>query len=188
MTKESKIRLTDKIIITFEGNNLPREVKLYRGTIRLRIIPFMESVRQCYGYFQFGHQKRLCRVYKKCVVCGESFHGECNKEPKCVNCGEKHWPNSKKCPEYEYNFQLKRYMVERNVSIYEAMKVVNKPMARRDLGHQCLWLRICNLPELLGEGEGGSSHVRPCHALPDTWGPSILAIIDQESCEEDVAG
>lgn len=56
-TKESKTRLTNLIIVTYEGNKLPESVALFDGPIRLRIRPFMEPVRQYFGCFQYSHHK-----------------------------------------------------------------------------------------------------------------------------------
>lgn len=44
-TKESRIRLTNLIIVTYEGTVLAEAVTLFDGVIRLRIRPFMEPVR-----------------------------------------------------------------------------------------------------------------------------------------------
>lgn len=74
-TKESRIRLTNLIIVTYKGNVLPEYVTLFEGVIRLRIRPFMEPVRQCFGCFQYGHFKRLCRADRKYIVCGEDSMG-----------------------------------------------------------------------------------------------------------------
>lgn len=124
-TKESKIRLTNLIIVTYEGNILPEFVTLFDGVIRLRLRPFMEPVRQCFGCFAYGHYRKACRANRKCMVCGKDFHGECRAEPSCLNCGERHRANDKqKCIFYEYNLNLKKTMADRNMSIYEARKIV----------------------------------------------------------------
>lgn len=102
----------------------------------------MEPVRQCYTCFQYGHHKKTCRGDRKCIVCKEKFHGKCLKEPKCLNCGEKPRSNDKKCHVYEYNFQLKKIMAERNTSFYEAMNIV-RPNTKIDLERQKMFLRIC---------------------------------------------
>lgn len=67
------------------------------------------------------------------MVCGEDFHGECHAEPKCINCGEKHKANDKqKCVLYEYNYNLKRVMADRNMSIHEARQVIRKPYLKME--------------------------------------------------------
>lgn len=132
-TKESRTRLTSLILVTYEGNVLPEFVTLFEGAIRMKIRPFMEPVRQCFGCFQYGHFKRFCREDRKCMVCGEDFHGEYHAEPKCINCGEKHKANDKqKCVLYEYNYNLKRVMADRNMSIHEARQVIRKPYLKME--------------------------------------------------------
>lgn len=96
-TKESKYKLTELIIITFEGNKLPQSVSLFGGIVRLRVRAFMEPVRQCYGCYEYGHYRHACRYNgRKCMVCGKEFHGECYAEPSCINCGGKHIATDRK--------------------------------------------------------------------------------------------
>lgn len=46
---------------------------------------------------------------------------------------DKHKPNDKqKCVIYEYNFNLKRLMADRNISIYEAMNMIRKPDTKKE--------------------------------------------------------
>lgn len=73
-TKESKIRLTNLIIVTYEGNILLEFVTLFDGVIRLRLRPFMEPVRQCFGCFAYGCYRKACRANRKYMVCGKDFH------------------------------------------------------------------------------------------------------------------
>lgn len=56
-TKENKTRFTDQIIFTYKGNELPRVIGTYGSTIRLRVRPFIEPVKQCFGCFKFDHLK-----------------------------------------------------------------------------------------------------------------------------------
>lgn len=42
----------------------------------------------------------------------------------CVNYGEKHKYINKKCPNFRYNYQLKKLVVERNISIHKAKMIV----------------------------------------------------------------
>lgn len=133
-TKESTFKLTDLIIVTYEGNILPEAVTLYAGVIKLRLRAFMEPVRQCFGCFEYGHYRQTCRhTNRKCMVCGKDFHGECNAEPSCINCGGKHIAtDKKKCAVYEYNLNLKKTMANRNISIYDAKKIIKSPYLRKD--------------------------------------------------------
>lgn len=132
--KEVRMRLTSLVILTYEGNVLPESVTLFGGTIRMKVRPFMEPVRQCFGCFQYGHFKKFCKIERKSMVCGKNFHGECTATPRCINCGDKHKANDKqKCVLYEYNYNLKRVMADRNMSIYEARQIVRRPYLKKDV-------------------------------------------------------
>lgn len=76
------------------------------------------------------------------TICGENFHGEYLKEPKCVNCKEKHRSTDKKCFIYVYNFNLKRLMADRNISIYEAMNIIKRPDTKKDAERRKAFPRV----------------------------------------------
>lgn len=42
--KENEVVYTDKVILTYEGNELPSEVQLYNNLVRVRVRPFIEPV------------------------------------------------------------------------------------------------------------------------------------------------
>lgn len=131
-TKKSKFKLTDLIIVTYEGNVLPDHITLFDGIIRSRVRAFMEPVRQCFGCFAYGHFRKTCRAIRKCMVCGKDYHGECKEKPTCINCGESHIAiDKKRCILYEYNLNLKKTMTDRNMSIYEARKIVKTRFKKR---------------------------------------------------------
>lgn len=41
--------------------------------------------------------------------------------------------DKQKCVLYEYNYNLKRVMADRNMSIYETRKIIRKPDLKRDV-------------------------------------------------------
>lgn len=89
---------------------------------------------KCFGCYAYGHFRHTCRYTRKCMVCGKDYHEECNAEPSCINCGGNHRAMDKKrCVLYEYNLNLKKAMADRNISIYEARKIVKRPDLRRDI-------------------------------------------------------
>lgn len=90
ITKEVKEKYLDKIIVTYEGEHLPRSTYIYGNTIALRIRPFTELVRQCFNCFKFGHKKNWCKADRKCINCGQTEHGRCEKETRCANCAGMH--------------------------------------------------------------------------------------------------
>lgn len=62
--KEVMTKFTDNLIVTFDGNNLPNEIKIYNRLVNLRVRPFIEAVKQCFNCFKFGHIKSVCRAKK----------------------------------------------------------------------------------------------------------------------------
>lgn len=57
----TKWKFSPYIIITMEGNVLPRELKLWNGTTGIKIRPFVEQARQCYNCYKYGHFKNFVR-------------------------------------------------------------------------------------------------------------------------------
>lgn len=112
------------ILVTMEGNNLPDKVSLYGDVINIRVRPFIEPVRQCFNCLRFGHIGRECRNPKICITCGTAFHGDCNRDSRCVNCKNAHKANDKTCPTRQHNIRIKAVMAKKNISAYEAQKVL----------------------------------------------------------------
>lgn len=111
-TREIVENPTSGIIITWEGSRLPEHIAIYNGLVRLKVRPFVPMVKQCFKCYRYGHFKVHCRNRERCKVCGEDFHGRCDRELKCINCGGNHMSNDKRCDVYLYNRGLKRTMAE----------------------------------------------------------------------------
>ncbi|CAL1681333.1 unnamed protein product [Lasius platythorax] len=119
-TKQLMNKYLHQVLITVEGNELPTEIKIFGGLMAIKVRPFMEPVKQCFNCFKFGHYKTECRASRICIICGEDYHGTCEREIKCTNCCRRHKPTYRRCQEYIYNFQLKKIMAESNKTIEEA--------------------------------------------------------------------
>lgn len=65
-SKKILSKFSHHVLITLEGNELPKELKIFNGLAAIRIRPFIELVRQCYKY---GHLKATCRADKLCLIC-----------------------------------------------------------------------------------------------------------------------
>lgn len=95
----SKISISNNVIITFEGNQLPKYVTL--DNLIIPVFIQVDAVRQCKKCWRFGHSQNSCRGKENCVNCGNLKHDD--KEEcitKCVNCGLKHKANDRLCPIY----------------------------------------------------------------------------------------
>lgn len=104
-----KLQLIDTnfFIIIFKGRVLPNSVSLYDGLVNLRIRPYIPAVKQCYNCYRFGHTKAVCRnKVRRCVNCGEEFHGNCDSKHYYLNCGPGHKANNRGCETYDYNRQI----------------------------------------------------------------------------------
>lgn len=51
-SKEMVSRFTHHILVTMEGNELPKMIKIYNGLTAVRIRPFIEPVKQCYNCYR----------------------------------------------------------------------------------------------------------------------------------------
>lgn len=109
----------------FEGQDMPKFVYLWYS--RLPCEPFIQNPIQCFSCFRYGHITKYCKSKKLCNKC---FHEdddehECNLvELKCLNCGGKHNSNSKSCPEYERQRNIKLLMSTRSLCFPEANALI----------------------------------------------------------------
>lgn len=112
------------ILMTMEGGSLPQFLSLYNGVTKIKVRPYIEPVRQCFKCLRYGHLKDTCKRYKVCNNCGRAFHGECTEVTKCVNCGDRHKTINKSCLVFQKSVEIKKVMAEKNVSGFEAARLV----------------------------------------------------------------
>ncbi|XP_029178519.1 uncharacterized protein LOC114946237 [Nylanderia fulva] len=112
------------VIITFSGQNLPSEVRLYK--IKIEVDPYMTLPIVCYNCFKLGHTSLNCRNETKCSMCGENKHQEsCGTScPKCSNCKGEHIATDRNCPIYRMEYEVKRLMAYENLVMGDARKLV----------------------------------------------------------------
>lgn len=114
---------SDNIVITFKGKNITEHVSIYNKMCFPRVRPYIETVKQCYNCYRYGHFKRLCKNKTKCPIYGKDSHGECKDSPKCINYGGNHKSNYKSCIDYR-NKGMCGIMAFNNCSYFEANKIV----------------------------------------------------------------
>lgn len=78
-TKKIEWIKTNNLKLTFEGNNLPQEVRIFGGLTTIKVKLFIEEVQQCYNCYAYRHLKFQCRSERKCLVCSSAFHGKCER-------------------------------------------------------------------------------------------------------------
>ncbi|XP_029165179.1 uncharacterized protein LOC114936225 [Nylanderia fulva] len=121
------------VIITFSGQNLPSEVRLYK--IKIEVDPYMTLPIVCYNCFKLGHTSLNCRNETKCSMCGENKHQEsCGTScPKCSNCKGEHIATDRNCPIYRMEYEVKRLMAYENLAMGDARKLVFHPPPKKRL-------------------------------------------------------
>lgn len=96
--KAFKWSLGGNIIITMEGNKIPRQLSIFNNATSIKIRQYVEKVKQCYNCYRYGHFAQRCRDRTKiCVICGEQAHGQCTKVEKCINCEKQHRADYNRC-------------------------------------------------------------------------------------------
>lgn len=124
--RRTTITYSHLVLVTMEGGSVPEFLSMYNGVTRINIRPFVEPVIQCFSCLRFGHVKDKCGRFKVCNVCGKAFHSDCNDRARCINCGGNHSAMDKGCLIFQENCELKRIMAVKNISAYEAIKVMSK--------------------------------------------------------------
>lgn len=60
------------------------------------------------------------------MICGESFHGKCDRKEKYSNCGEGYKTIDRRCKIYKKQEQMNKMKAEERITPYEArMKMQN---------------------------------------------------------------
>lgn len=75
--------LSALILITFKETNVPESVSMYNGLVKIPVRLYVDSVVQCFQCYGFGHWKDICKKERVCIICGEEFHGRCDRKEKC---------------------------------------------------------------------------------------------------------
>ncbi|XP_076658355.1 uncharacterized protein LOC143362241 [Halictus rubicundus] len=115
---------SESIVMTFEGDVIPEEIKLY-GLYSVKVQCFIEPVRKCTNCWSYGHSRGRCNGKTKCICNGElHIKGEaCEKGDnikKCIHCKEEHFTFNGQCPEFKFNRQINEYRALNNVSVFQA--------------------------------------------------------------------
>jgi hypothetical protein len=94
-------KLTPKLLITFDGLNLPETI--WHGFRRYSTQIFIPNPMRCFKCNKIDHTGKNYRSqFDTCVICsGEKHQLPCNNTPKCVNCSENHPANSPNCIIYK---------------------------------------------------------------------------------------
>lgn len=117
------------IVVTFLGSVVPNRIRINLCTFPVE--PWVYPVVKCYSCLRFGHVASQCRGKLRCSRCGSDGHGfeNCPSETsECIHCSSKnHHANSRKCPAYVRQHNIKKIMASENVSFKEAEHIVDNP-------------------------------------------------------------
>lgn len=111
---------THFVKLIFDSDNLPKYV--YMNYVRMEVNVYIMPVKQCFRCFSYGHVAGSpCNRNRICRDCGLEFHsGECQAPLKCIHCFAQHSSNSKKCPEYIRQKNIKNRMSVCKEDFYKA--------------------------------------------------------------------
>ncbi|GFX38221.1 putative RNA-directed DNA polymerase from transposon BS [Trichonephila clavipes] len=79
---------------------------------------------RCFKYQRFGHSQTFCRGQLTCSRCASVGHAstDCSLEQKCVNCFHPHSSDSKLCPKWKTEKEIKPL---KPIEIYHTLKPEN---------------------------------------------------------------
>ncbi|KAL7290081.1 hypothetical protein TKK_0015809 [Trichogramma kaykai] len=131
-TDENKWIPSRSLLLTFEGQEIPREV--FIAKVKFIVEPYVPNPMQCHKCFIFGHKAKICRNKAKCYKCGADQHeGECETSFKCVNCLEgknDHKSTDKRCEVYRKQAEVNVLVAYDNITYREArIQVFGYPVA-----------------------------------------------------------
>uniref|UniRef100_A0ABD2X8V1 Nucleic-acid-binding protein from mobile element jockey n=1 Tax=Trichogramma kaykai TaxID=54128 RepID=A0ABD2X8V1_9HYME len=114
----------DSVMLTFEGQALREEIKVF--FVKSRVEPYISKPMQCYDCFRFGYTKKRCTKKELCIMCGEERHEELCKAatPKCVNCGKAHKSTDYQCEVYQLQVKINIVMAYDKIAFLEAKRLV----------------------------------------------------------------
>lgn len=116
---------TTSILVSFDGDSLPREISLYH--VKTKVSPYVKKTVQCLKCFRFGHIAKYCRGKPRCPSCGDEDHPNiaCQvNTPRCLNCKGPHKSTYKECNVFKKHEAINIMMAHDNISYYEASQLV----------------------------------------------------------------
>ncbi|GFY03547.1 putative RNA-directed DNA polymerase from transposon BS [Trichonephila clavipes] len=122
--KNTTVFPTKHLILTFNSPNLPTSIKA--GYLNCKIRPYIPNPLRCFKCQRFGHSQTSCRGQLTCSRCASVGHAstDCILEPKCFNCSQPHTADSKLCPIWKNEEQIKEIKTNKNITYVEARKLI----------------------------------------------------------------
>lgn len=124
--KNGKLEPTDRFIVTFDSNVLPKHIKI--GYMEYEIQTFYDNPLRCTNCQKYGHTKKYCTQESVCRICARTEPHEPNDcgPAKCVNCcpplPDDHPSNDPKCETRVKEQFIKRLQVDNRISATQARR------------------------------------------------------------------
>ena len=119
---------THRHIITFNKPDLPQVIKITDWHHEL-IDLFIPNPMRCMNCKRLGHTKKWCRrTSPTCSKCAEEHLPAfgCDKPLRCVNCSEEHSALERKCPFYQFKYEVLATQTRKRISFPEAEEEVKE--------------------------------------------------------------
>lgn len=117
------------IQITFLGSTIPSRIRI--NFCIFPVEPWVHPVVKCFSCLRFGHVASQCKGKSRCSRCGAEGHSfeNCLAESfLCIHCSsDNHHANSRKCPAFVRQQNIKKIMAVENVSFKEAEYIADNP-------------------------------------------------------------
>ena len=119
-------------LLTFDGLNLPEDIKFPEFGRLFRVKEFIPNPLKCYKCQKYGHPGKECRqttvICQKCSQEGHMYRryqdneviSECNNEELCYHCKGKHMAGFKDCETHKKWAKVNEMMVLQKISREEA--------------------------------------------------------------------
>lgn len=133
------------IIVKFLGQSLPTDVTIHN--VFCKVDPYIQNVTQCPICLRFGHSSKVCKGKPRCKKCGEAHNFEsCDKNVvECIFCQGDHFCDSRDCPEFSKQRNIKKKMAFENISFDEARKFFDKPSYAESTSKNVFATKIDNI-------------------------------------------
>ncbi|GFW90024.1 putative RNA-directed DNA polymerase from transposon BS [Trichonephila clavipes] len=114
--KDNSVIPTKHLILTFNSPTQPKIIKA--GYLNCKIRPYILNPLRCFKCQRFGHSQTSCRGQLTCSRCASAGHSSmyCTLELKCINCLQSHASDSKLCPKWKLEKQIKIFLTQKHAN------------------------------------------------------------------------
>lgn len=117
---------TNTFVLTFNTPTPPKDIRA--AYMKIDVEPYIPNPLRCFKCQRFGHGKSSCNRNAVCARCGLEGHEDsgCQATHHCANCSGNHPAYSRECPTWCIQRDITKVKTEKNISFFEARKIVEK--------------------------------------------------------------